>query len=43
VKAVIIRALLKIAVLTKAIQKEKSLPSIEAAASLTYERIKQKV
>jgi hypothetical protein len=43
VKAVIITAPIKMAKLTKAIQKVKSLPSIEAAASLTHERIKQKV
>jgi hypothetical protein len=43
VKAVIITALTKMAKFKKAIQKEKSLPSIEAAASLKRERIKQKV
>ena len=43
VKAVIKRALIKTAKLTKAIQNEKSLPSIQAAASLTHEMIKQKV
>jgi hypothetical protein len=43
VNAVIKRALIKTAKLTKAIQNEKSLPSIQAAASLTHARTKQKV
>lgn len=43
VKAIIIRALIKMATLTKAIQKEKSLPSILAAERLRQERNKRKV
>lgn len=43
VNAVIIQALIKMAKLKKAIQNEKSLPSIQAAQRLRQERIKRKV